>query len=220
MSLFAGRSARVRLALMSSVLFLAMGTALIVVISAGRGGASPIHLSVGGGTGRSAPFRTRRRRFEPGGPYLVRPDEAVIAQQHADNARLSCVRLDRAALDGAGGDPARLVRRRSDAAAGARDHRTRPHDLGRKPARAAGADAALATSSRSWGRRSTTCSAGSRPRSTRSAGSWPTPRTSCGRRSRWSGRCCRWRSPIPTQAPRRCAAPARSCWSPAATRSG
>jgi signal transduction histidine kinase len=90
MSMFAGRSARVRLALISSALFLAMGTALIVVILLVEGTASPIHLSVGGGaTAVSAvphpPTSTRT------GPYLVLPNNAVIAQQHADNARLVVV---------------------------------------------------------------------------------------------------------------------------------
>jgi hypothetical protein len=54
MSIFAGRSARVRLALMSSALFLAMGTALIIVILLVEGTASPIHISVGGSRSVSA----------------------------------------------------------------------------------------------------------------------------------------------------------------------
>ncbi len=90
MSLFAGRSARVRLALMSSVLFLAMGTALIILILLVEGAASPIHISVGGGTSVSAVPHTSTSSIL-GGPFLVRPDEAVIAQQHADNSRLILV---------------------------------------------------------------------------------------------------------------------------------
>jgi signal transduction histidine kinase len=87
MSAFAGLSARVRLALMSSALFLVLGTALIVVIVLVEGTASPIHISVGSHTAVTA--------APSGGPLppviTVRPNDAVIAQQHADNARLIVV---------------------------------------------------------------------------------------------------------------------------------
>ena len=87
MSAFAGLSARVRLALMSSALFLVLGTALIVVIVLVEGTASPIHISVGSHTAVTA--------VPNGGPLppviTVRPNDAVIAQQHADNARLIVV---------------------------------------------------------------------------------------------------------------------------------
>ncbi len=89
MSIFAGRSARVRLTLMSSALFLAMGTALIIVILLVEGTASPIHVSVGGATSVSA---VPHPPAAPGrGPYHVFPNNAVIAQQHADNSRLVVV---------------------------------------------------------------------------------------------------------------------------------
>ncbi len=87
MRALAGRSARVRLALINSILFLALGTGLIVVILIAAGINSPIHLSVGGGTAVTAVPR------RPSGDQLPRviriePNQAVIAQQHADNAHL------------------------------------------------------------------------------------------------------------------------------------
>jgi signal transduction histidine kinase len=89
MRLLAGRSARTRLALINSVLFLALGTALIVVILAGAGTGSPIHLSIGDASSSAV---TAVPHASPGavlrGPLLIRPNNAVIAQQHADNARL------------------------------------------------------------------------------------------------------------------------------------
>ncbi len=63
MSAFAGHSARVRLALISSALFLAMGTALIVVIVLVEGTASPIHISVGSHTSVSAVPRPPAVRY-------------------------------------------------------------------------------------------------------------------------------------------------------------
>src|SRR5579863_5707675 len=86
MSLLAGRSARVRLALINSALFLALGTALIVVILLAAGLGSPIHLSVGASTSVVAVPRS------PGGGLpdriTIHPGDAAILQQHADNARL------------------------------------------------------------------------------------------------------------------------------------
>jgi signal transduction histidine kinase len=71
---------------MNSVLFLALGTALIVVIVLAAGFSSPIHLSVGSSTAVSA-VPTPRGPAVPG-LIFIKPNDAVIAQQHADNARL------------------------------------------------------------------------------------------------------------------------------------
>jgi signal transduction histidine kinase len=88
MRVLAGRSARTRLALINSALFLALGTALIVVILFAAGISSPIHIGVG--TSRStAVSAVPHKPFGSGhGPFLVLPNQAVIAQQHADNSRL------------------------------------------------------------------------------------------------------------------------------------
>lgn len=90
MSLFAGRSARTRLALINSLLFLALGTALIVVILVVAGVSSPIHISVGGSSAVSAVPKPSPGRIGRS-PILITPDYAVIAQQHADNSRLLLV---------------------------------------------------------------------------------------------------------------------------------
>jgi signal transduction histidine kinase len=97
MRLLAGRSARARLALINSVLFLTLGTALIVVILLVAGISSPIHVSVGGSSSvtavgavpHSSPGSLGHGQSSAAhGAFLVLPNQAVIAQQHADNARL------------------------------------------------------------------------------------------------------------------------------------
>jgi signal transduction histidine kinase len=84
MSLLAGRSARSRLALTNSLLFLALGTALIVAILIVAGVSSPIHLSVGDTTAVAHPTPSAAARRL----IFIKPNDAVIAQQHADNSRL------------------------------------------------------------------------------------------------------------------------------------
>jgi signal transduction histidine kinase len=84
MRLFARRSARVRLALVYSALFLAMGTALIVVIVLAEGTGSPIHVSV------SAATHLHGTPHPPAAQsVVVRPvSNTVVLQHNADIARL------------------------------------------------------------------------------------------------------------------------------------
>ena len=84
----AGRSARTRLALINSALFLVLGTALIVVILLAAGISPPIHIDVGSSGTNVASAVPDSRSGLGHGPFLVLPNRAVIAQQHADNSRL------------------------------------------------------------------------------------------------------------------------------------
>jgi signal transduction histidine kinase len=88
MRLLAGRSARTRLALINSALFLALGTALIVVILFAAGISSPIHIRVGTSSSTVVSAVPHNPSGTAHGPILVLPNQAVIAQQHADNSRL------------------------------------------------------------------------------------------------------------------------------------
>ncbi len=84
MRLFARRSARVRLALVYSALFLVMGTALIVVIVLAEGTGSPIHVSVSAVARHPHPIPT-----PAGQALLVKPlSDTVLLQHNADIARL------------------------------------------------------------------------------------------------------------------------------------
>jgi signal transduction histidine kinase len=84
MRLFARQSARVRLALVYSAVFLAMGTALIVVIVLAEGTGSPIHVSV------STATHLHGTPHPPAGPTIVlQPSSSTVVLQHnADIARL------------------------------------------------------------------------------------------------------------------------------------
>jgi len=88
MSPFGRRSARVRLALMSSGLFLGLGTALILVILLVQGTGPPIHLSIGGARSVAA---TPHIPSAGSVRLVIQPRAAALAQQHADNARLILV---------------------------------------------------------------------------------------------------------------------------------
>ena len=112
----------------------------------------------------------------------------------------------------------RLADRRPAPAAAAHDHGDRPGHLGQQPAPASGPDRPRRRVQGARRRRSTTCSAAWRRRSSRSGTSWPTPPTNCAPRSPPSEPCSRWRWPTPTPPPRPCARPARRCWSSATSR--
>ena len=94
MTLLAGRSARTRLALINALLFLALGTALIVVILVVAGISDPIHISVGSSSATAVSATPQHVATLPrpnGQPILIQPNAAVIAQQHADNSRLLAI---------------------------------------------------------------------------------------------------------------------------------
>ena len=203
------RTARLRLTLLYSGMFLVLGTIVVVLIALlFVGSTSVVATAV-----RAAPG--------PGGGQLVLPVGIAQSQHSNDVAKLLAASWVVLALTAARLHGARLVRRRAGAASAAGDHRRR---------RGRSRPATSTSGSRSPGRSDEfkqlgdtlddllaqarvvvrVATAVRRQRVARATDS----------ADRRSGRCCRSRSPTRTPASSRCARRARSCSPPGPSRSG